>query len=302
MSLYRFIDVEKAHYPVAMMCRVLRVSRSGYYDWRLRRAAAAVDPMGGLSPAQVRRAAMTAAIVSFHEASGGTYGAPRITADLTEAGWRVSRKTVAKRMRDNQLRGCQPRRWRRTTLADPAWTGRRRDLVKGVFEAHRPDRKWYSDITYIRTWEGWSYLATVIDGCTRQVVGWAIADHMRADLVLAAVDMAVRRRNPAPGLILHADRGGQYTSAVLAGYAAARGIRLSVGATGVCWDNALAESFFGVLKNELIHRRPWPTRTRLRAAVVTWIEGFYNARRRHSALGMISPDTYAQRLQYRAAA
>lgn len=301
MRFYRFIRAEKANYPVTMICRVLKVSRSAYYAWDKAQRDAARDPMGGLSKRQVRSAVLAASIAGFHEASKGTYGAPRITADLRDAGHRVSVKTVAKVMRRNGIRGCQPRAFRRTTIPDGA-LDTRRDLVRGVFDRRSPDRVWVSDITYLRTWQGWAYLATVIDGCTRQVVGWAFADHMRADLVTDALEMAWRRRQPGKGLILHSDRGAQYTSEAVAVYARERGIRLSVGATGVCWDNALAESFFGMLKNELVHRQSWPTRARLRTALVTWIEGFYNARRRHSALGMISPDAYAQRLRYRVAA
>lgn len=301
MRFYRFIRAEKANFPVTMICRVLRVSRSAYYAWDKAQRDAAADPMGGLSKRQVRAAVLTASIAGFHQASKGTYGAPRITADLRDAGHTVSRKTVAKVMRRNGIRGCQPRAFRRTTIVDGS-LDTRKDLVRGIWDRRAPDRVWVSDITYLRTWEGWAYLATVIDGSTRQVVGWAFADHMRADLVTDALDMAIARRQPTTPVILHSDRGSVYTSGQLARYARTHRLRLSVGATGVCWDNALAESFFGMLKNELVHRQSWPTRARLRTALVTWIEGFYNARRRHSALGMISPDAYAQRLRYLVAA
>ena len=302
MKRYAFIDAQKATYPVALICRMLKVSRSAYYAWAQARRAALRDPMGGLSDRQVTRAVLTAAVAGFHAESHGTYGAPRITADLREAGHTVSCKTVAKIMRRNGLAGCQPRGFRKTTVPDDQWIGRRRDLIKRVFNANSPDRKWFSDITYLKTWEGWSYMATVIDGCTRQVVGYAIADHMRVDLVTQALDMAITNRQPPPGLILHTDRGAQYTSEALEKYAASHGIRLSVGAVGACWDNALAESFFGVVKNELVYRQAWPTRARLRSALILWIEGWYNDRRRHSAIGMISPNTYERRLRYPVAA
>jgi len=298
VTRYEFINAQRAGYPVAMMCRLLTVSRSAYYAWDQARRKGARDPMGGLSDRQVTRAALTAVIVGFHTASRGTYGAPRITADLRDAGHTVSRKTVAKIMQRSGLAGCQPRGFRKTTVPDDEWSGRRRDLIKRVFDAASPNRKWFSDITYLRTWEGWSYLATIIDGCTRQVVGYAIADHMRVDLVLEALDMAVTNHRPPPGVILHTDRGAQYTSDALEVYAARHSIRLSVGAVGACWDNALAESFFGVLKNELIYRQSWPTRAQLRSALTLWIEGWYNERRRHSAIGMISPNAYARRLRY----
>ena len=295
MSIYRVILAEKATFPIAVMCRALGVARSAFYQWW------ADERTGAVSARQARRADLTDKIEAFHEASAGTYGAPRILADLRDAGEVVTRKTVAKLMAANGIRGDQPKAFKRTTIPDDELDSRR-DLVRGIYDRRAADRVWVGDITYLRTWEGWSYLATVIDGCTRQVVGWAIADHMREDLVIDALDMAVSRRRPPVGVIFHSDRGGQYTSRALAKYARRNGVRLSVGATGVCWDNALAESFFGHLKTELIYRHTWPTRARLRTAVVTYIEGFYNHRRRHSALGMLSPDTFHQRLQRPAAA
>ena len=231
MRFYRFIRAEKANFPVVMMCRVLKVSRSAYYAWDRAQRDAAGDPMGGLSERQVRSAVLTAAITGFHDASKGTYGAPRITADLRDAGHVVSRKTVAKVMRRNGIRGCQPRAFRRTTIPDDT-LDTRRDLVRGIWDRREPDRVWVSDITYLRTWEGWAYLATVIDGCTRQVVGWAFADHMRADLVTDALDMAIRRRQPTGRVILRSDRGSVYTSDHLARYARTHRLRLSVGDGG----------------------------------------------------------------------
>lgn len=295
MSAYRLILAEKANFPIAMMCRLLEVARSAFYAWW------SDQRTGRISARAARRVELAGKIVAFHDASLGTYGAPRILADLREAGEVVSRKTVAKVMASNGIRGDQPRAFRRTTIPD-AQLDTRRDLVRGIYDRRGPDRVWVGDITYLKTWQGWSYLATVIDGCTRQVVGWALAEHMREDLVIDALAMAVSRRQPPPGVIFHSDRGAQYTSRAVAGFAAAHQIRLSVGATGVCWDNALAESFFGHLKTELIYRHVWPTPARLRSAVVTYIEGFYNHRRRHSALGMISPDAYYNQLLQQPAA
>jgi len=291
---YRLILAEKANFPIAMMCRLLEVARAAFYQWWADRRA------GRVSARVARRARLAAKISVVHGASLGTYGAPRILADLREDGEVVSRKTVAKVMASNGIRGDQPRAFRRTTIADDQLDSRR-DLVRGVIDRRGADRVWVGDITYVRTWQGWSYLATVIDGCTRQVIGWALADHMREDLVIEALAMAVSRRRPPPGVIFHSDRGAQYTSRALARYATGQHIRLSVGATGVCWDNALAESFFGHLKTELIYRHVWPTRAGLRTAVVTYIEGFYNQRRRHSALGMISPNAFHHMLQQPAA-
>ena len=176
------------------------------------------------------------------------------------------------------------------------------DLVRREFDQGRLDAVWVGDITYIRTWTGWLYLATVIDAHSRKVIGWALAEHLRATLVLDALTMAVvQRGHPVRGVVFHADRGVQYTSTALRHLAVEHGVLLSVGRTGVCWDNALAESFFATLKNELIYRHPWPSQARARAAVITWIEGRYNRRRRHSALGMISPVQFEQSARQAAA-
>ena len=280
MSKYRLILAEKANFEVTMMCRLLEVGRSAYYAWVGRPASART----------VRAAALAARIVKLHEDSDATYGAPRILADLRAEGEVVSVKTVAKAMRANSIRGCAPPQWRTTTFPETDPANIPADLVDRHFDQGRLDAVWVGDVTYIRTWEGWLYLATVIDAHSRRVIGWAVTDHMRASLVTEALTMAVvQRGHPVAGVIFHSDRGVQYTSGAMRSVARKHGVLLSVGRTGVCWDNAMAESFFATFKNELIYRHPWPTRARTKTAVITWIEGRYNRRRRHSAIGMLTP-------------
>ena len=200
MSRYRFIAVEKAHYSVAQLCRVLQVAASGYYAWRHR-------PPSRRAQANV---ALTEQIRALHQRSRCTYGAPRIHADLQAGQQRISRKRVARLMRAAGLAGRPPRRFRRTTVADPKVHVE--DLVQRDFTASAPDRKWFGDITYVRTWEGWLYLAVILDAYSRKVVGWAMADHLRTELATDALTMALTTRRPKPGLIHHTDRGTQYTS------------------------------------------------------------------------------------------
>jgi transposase InsO family protein len=196
-------------------------------------------------------------------------------------------------MRGAGLRGRTPRRWKKTTTPDPQAPARP-DLVGRDFTPNpfAVDQRWCGDITYIPTWEGWLYLATVIDIATRRVVGWATADNLRTDLVEQALRQAVATRRPGAGVIFHSDRGCQYTSTQFADAARELGVTLSVGRTGQCWDNALAESFFATIKGELLDHRSWPTHASARAAIFNWIEGWYNIRRRHSALGYLSPAAY----------
>ena len=283
------IEAEKATYTVKRMCDLLEVSRSGFYKWRVRRDR-------GPSPLQRRRAELDAQVAASHAASDGVYGAPRVLADLRADGRRVSRKTVAASLRRQRLAGICPRRFAPvTTVVDldaPVPT----DLVGRRFDTGEPDRVWTSDITYLRTGQGWLYLCAVRDGCSRRVIGWAIDEHLRTDLVEAALSMAVAMRGEvAQEVILHADRGCQYTSAQLARFARRHNLARSVGRTGVCWDNAAAESFWATLKVEFYDRYLWPSRAAAKLAVGDWIERVYNRRRRHSALGMISPVEYENR-------
>jgi putative transposase len=273
------MHAEKSNFSIARMARLLGVSRSGYYAW-LDRAPSART---------VRRERIEQKVSWFHGESDEVSGAPRILADLRADGEVISRKTVAKAMRRLGLRGICPKRWRTTTVTDRTDTYPV-DAVRRVFDAGALNTVWVSDITYLRTWQGWLYLATVIDTHSRRVIGWAIAEHMRADLVQDALQMAITLRGEQGGrVVFHADRGTQYASRQIATFAAANGVTRSMGRTGVCWDNAMAESFFATLKTEFYYRRAWPTNTAARLAVGAWIEGRYNRRRRHSALGQISP-------------
>jgi transposase InsO family protein len=282
VNVYPFIEAEQAgKHSVKRACELLEVSRSAYYTRDQRSTRARVDEQ------------LTAKILEVHAASNGTYGAPRIHAELADTGRRHGRKRIARRMRAAGIAGKSPRRWKLTTIPDPA-AAARPDLIGRDFtvDAAAINTRWCGDITYINTWEGWLYLATVIDLASRRVVGWAVADNLKTDLVDAAMVDALWRRRPADGLIFHSDRGCQYTSAQHARLAQQHGVRLSVGRRGQCWDNAVAESFFATIKTELIHRQAWPTRTAARQAVFEYIEGWYNTRRRHSSLGYLSPAAY----------
>ena len=277
------MDTEKAAFSITRMARLLEVSRSGYYDWVDRRAA-------GPSGAQQRRSELTGKIVEFHADSDQVYGSPRILADLREAGEQVSGKTVAKLMRAAGIAGISPRKFTPATTwpgPDPHPVG---DLVGRRFDRGRLNAVWTSDITYLATGEGWLYLCAIRDGCSRRVVGWSIADHLRTDLVETALRRAVTLRGQVPGqVIFHADRGTQYTSAQIAEACTDLEVLPSMGRTGVCWDNAAAESFWSTLKTEFYNRRHWPTKADAKQAVGAWIEERYNRKRRHSAVGMISP-------------
>jgi transposase InsO family protein len=280
MSRFRFIAAEKAHHSVALLCRVLQVSTSGFYAW-LKRGPSARARADGALRGQIR---------AIHADSRGTYGAPRVQAALAAGGQRAGRKRVARLMRADGLAGCRPRQVRRTTVADPA--AEAPDRVRRDFTAAAPDRLWLADITYVPTWEGWLYLAVILDAYSRRVVGWALADHLRTDLATAALRMALAARRPDPGLVHHSDRGCQYTAGAYVEVLAAHQIVPSLGRPGLCWDNAVAESFFATLKTELLDRQPWPTRRQARTAIFEFIEGFYNRRRLHSTLGYRSPAAF----------
>lgn len=284
MNVFPFIEAEKAgKHNVKRACELLEVSRSAYYQRK-----------SGVKSVRERvDAQLIERITAAHTVSKGTYGAPRIHAELADAGLQHGRKRVARLMRAAGISGKSPRRWRATTIADPN-AGTRPDLVDRDFgvDAAAVDTRWCGDITYINTWQGWLYLATVIDLASRRIVGWAVADNLKTDLVDAALSDALTRRRPASGLVFHSDRGCQYTSAQHARLAAAHGVRLSVGRRGQCWDNAVAEAFFSTIKTELLHRQPWPTHEATRQAIFEYIEGWYNTRRRHSSLGYLSPAAF----------
>jgi transposase InsO family protein len=287
VNCYPFIEAEKqGDHNVKRACELLQVSRSAYY----------ADRAGSRSFREQRDAELTGKIIAIHDESTQTYGSPRVHRELRAQGERCSRKRVVRLMRAADRHGRVPRRWKKTTIPDPTATTRP-DLIGRDFgidpdQPGQPDRRWCGDITYIHTWQGWLYLATVIDLASRRVVGWASADHLRTDLVAEALTDAVNRRRPAPGVVFHSDRGCQYTSAQYANLATDLGVKLSVGRKGQCWDNAVAESFFATIKTELIHRRTWPTRKAAISALFDYIEGWYNTRRRHSTLGYLSPAHY----------
>ena len=268
-------------FPVAFMCAQLEVSRSGYYDWRRR-----LPSRRELSDAELGHK-----IGELHHELPGRPGVRRVWAELAAHGWRVGRKRVWRLMRSLGLQGRTPRRWRRTTVS-----GRRPidapDLLEQDFDVEEVDTAWAGDITYIDTVDGFCFLATVIDLASRRVVGWALDEHMRTDLVTDALTQALATRRPEPGVIFHSDRGSQFTSNEFYRYCTDRGIRRSMGRKATCFDNAVAESFFATYKKELIHTRPWNGLTELRQATFVWIEGDYNRRWRHSTLGYLTPTEY----------
>jgi transposase InsO family protein len=283
VNVYPFIEAEKAQqHNVKRACELLEVSRAAYYAQRL----------GTPSARQVADAWLTEQIGQAHQVSKGRYGAPRIHAALRRAGHRHGRKRVARLMRCAGLRGRAPRRWNKTTVPDPA-AAARADLIRRDFtvNAAAVNTRWCGDITYIPTWEGWLYLATVIDIASRRVVGFALAEHLRTELVADALTNAAAARDPAPGVIFHSDKGCQYSSGAYATLASDLEVTLSTGRTGQCWDNALAESFFASLKGECLDQQPWPTRAAARRATVEYI-AWYNGTRLHSALGYRTPDEF----------
>ena len=282
MRVHPFIEAEKtAGNSAERACRLLEVSRSAFYARRNAPSARAVAD-----------ATLTAQIIEIHATSKGTYGSPRVHAELVDNGHEVGRRKVTRLMAKAGIEGRHKRRFRKTTVADPA-AERARDLIQRDFApGPATDRRYVGDITYIATWEGFAYLATVIDLASRRVVGWAIANHMRTSLVEDALRMAFVQRRPERGVIFHTDRGSQYTSGDFAQLAKDNGVVLSVGMNGECWDNAVAESFFATIKRELIESRPWPTVAGLTRAVFDYIEGWFNTRRRHSSLGYKSPAAF----------
>jgi putative transposase len=284
-EVFRFIDAEKACFPIAFMCRRLEVSVSGYYAWRQRPPSARA----------VADARLSTTIHLIHASSRGTYGAPRVHAELAEDhSVRCGRKRVARLMRIAHLRGVCRRRHVRTTRRDE-FAELSDDLVHRQFRASEPNRLWVADITYLPTWQGFLYLAVVIDAFSRRVVGWSMASYLRSELVLDALDMALWNRCPGPGLVHHTDHGSQYTSLAFGRRCREAGITQSMGSVGDSYDNALAESFFASLECELIDRSRWRSFTEARMAVFDYLESFYNPRRRHSALGYLSPAAYEQR-------
>ena len=278
------MNANQAIYGIATMCRVLAVSASGYYAWRKR-------PPSARTRADVE---LTSRIIAIHQYSHGTYGAPRIHEELSAARLHLGRKRVARLMKAAGLCGVSRRKWVITTLrergARPA-----PDLVERNFAAAAPNRLWVADITYIPTWAGFLYLAVVLDTFSRRIVGWAMETHLRTELVLQALNLALWQRRPKE-VIHHSDQGSQYTSIAFGQRCREASVRPSMGSVGDCFDNAMCESFFATLECELLDRRRFKTQIEARMAVFEFIEGWYNPHRRHSALDYHSPINY-ERIQ-----
>ena len=277
-SKYEFIDGEKANYPIVKMCRWAGVSKSGFYEWRDRPASATAE----------RRDVLRVRIGVIFVDSDETYGYRRVHAQLGREGVEAGPELVRAIMVADGLVACQPRPFRITTVGDGTDNGPL-DLCQRDFTGAAPGVKLVGDITYISTWAGWVYLATVIDCYSKMVIGYAMADHMRTSLVTDALDMARRNFTLAAGCIFHSDRGSQYTSSELADYLQRHELRGSMGRTGVCWDNAMAESFFASLKNEFAYRTVFPTRKKAIDSIAHWIEIRYNRKRLHSGIGYRTP-------------
>lgn len=277
---------EKANYSISRMARLLKVSRSGYYKWADLQGRKA----SGRDSREEFRKNLDKKIREFWDGSEQTYGAPRITSDLHEEGIFVDKKTVAKAMRRMGIEGISPRSWVPVTTIPGTTPHSLPDLVKRAWDQGELNKVWISDTTYLRTGEGWLYLCAIRDGHSRRVLGWAMDATHTTDLVERALRMAHTLRGEVPdGVVFHADRGTQFTSDQLYQVCRELGINQSVGRTGVCFDNAMAESFWSTLKTEFYDRRKWATRDEARREVARWIEVFYNRRRRHSSIGNQSP-------------
>ncbi|MGH3516202.1 MAG: IS3 family transposase [Haloechinothrix sp.] len=275
---FEFIDGLKYAYPIVRMCMWLSVSKSGFYEWRGRPMSATAE----------RREVLKVKIAEIFDESDETYGYRRVHAELGRQGVPAGLELVRALMRELELVACQPRPWRHS-LTEGGDAGRVPDLVAGDFTADAPGQKLVGDVTYIPTWEGWLFLATVLDCHTKAVVGYAMDDHYRTPLISAAIDAAVASGIVGAGSVFHSDRGSNYMSYEFAVKLGSLGINQSVGRTGVCYDNAMAESFFGVLKTERVYRTQYPTRAHAKSDIARYIEGRYNTRRLHSALGYRTP-------------
>lgn len=290
--MFRFIEQEKVNHSVSRICQLFEVSKSGYYAWRNRKTSARAQ----------RDKVLLMYIRAIHKASRGTYGAPRIQAELRLGhGIRCSRKRVARLMREAGLQGVSRRRRKGLTRRNPKRPSFP-DQVERQFVAEQPDRLWVADITQHKTDEGWLYLAVIIDAFSRKVVGWAFADHLRAELVIDALNMAIQNRQPPQNLIHHSDHGSQYTSLAFGKRLEQANILGSMGSVGDALDNAVAESFFATLQTELLNRQSWDTRQQLKTAIFEFIEVFYNRQRRHSTLEYLSPLEFERRYALKTAA
>ena len=280
---FQFIDDHRDKFPVTLMCKVLSVSPSGYYAWRKRPASAR----------EMANQELYKKIKAVYNANHAVYGSPRIYHELKDQGVACSENRIARLMRLRGLRAKQSKRFKTTTKRNKAHRAAP-NLLKRNFEAGQPDQTWLSDITYIRTLEGWLYLAAILDLYTRRIVGWAMSDRMTSDLTIAALEMAFLQRQPDAALIHHSDQGSQYTDRKYQALLKDHSIRASMNGAGSWYDNAPMESFFGTLKSELVHHCVYHTRNEAKADVFYYIESFYNRRRRHSALDYLSPEAYEQ--------
>jgi len=281
---YACIERCRNRYSIQLMCRLLGVSRSGFY---------ATKPRPESARSKQNRE-LVKEIKRVHTQSKGVYGSPKIQAELVDEGFSVGRHRVARLMRLERLRGCPKRRYRTTTQQDPRHIPAK-NLLEQNFSTARPDQRWVADITYVSTHQGWLYLAVVIDLYSRRVVGWSMSQWMHRRLVIDALRMAIDARQPQGDLVHHSDRGGQYTSDDFRDELARHGIECSMSSSGNCYDNAVAESFFGLLKRERVNRTRYRTRDEARADIFDYIEVFYNRKRRHGYLGNISPVDFEKR-------
>ena len=287
---FALIDEEKSHHSISRMCRVLGVTAAGYYASKGRAPSARA----------IEDEHLKKRIVFHHEASRGTYGVPRLFDDLADEGIRISRKRIARLMRELGIAGVSgregARRRRKSTVAE---TDAVADLVRRDFTAEGPNQVWFADITYVPTWEGWLFLAVVMDACTKRIVGWSMRDDLKSDIVVDALGMATTMRRPGAGLVHHSDRGAQYRSLAFGKSLRDSGILASMGETGVPHDNAVTESVMATIKKDCVHRHRFKTRDEARFAIFDYIEGFYNPHRRHSSLGNLSPAEFEWRLEQR---
>jgi putative transposase len=279
---YPFIQRHTHQFPVRLMCQVLAVIPAGYYAWRQRKP----------SPRAVKRLHLAEQIRDVHEQSHGVYGSPRVHRELVARGVQVCENTVARVMKREQIRSKVKRKFRPATTDSGHGHPVADNLLDRRFGPQRLDGVWASDLTYIPSDQGWLYLAVVMDLCSRKIVGYALADHLRAELTCDTLRQAIDRRRPGRGLLHHSDRGVQYACRQYQDLLAAHHMTCSMSRKGNCYDNAPVESFFGTLKRELVHHHRWATREQAKAAIVAFIEVFYNRQRRHSAIGYQSPDSF----------
>ena len=281
---YQFITTHRQEFEITVMCRVLQVSRSGYYAWRRR-------PVSGREMANQK---LTQQIEAIHQQSRQTYGSPRIQAELADQGVKCGPNRVARLMQEAELQAKQSRQFKVTTTDSAHNYPVAPNLLARNFQANRANEKWLADITYIPTAEGWLYLAAVMDLYSRRIVGWAMGESLERGLPLAALQMALDTRQPLPGLLHHSDRGSQYASDDYQAVLTKSQMQVSMSRTGNCYDNAPMESFFGTLKTELVYHCHYATRAEAKTAIFEYIEVFYNRFRRHSALGYQSPVVFEQ--------